>query len=175
MTVGLQEFTQQVLTRSDAPLVLKQLQGALAEEQKHRRQFYEDITEDQKAEFINGQIIIHSPVNLWDNKVGNRLLLLVMSYVDLLYMILVLSGRRKLPLVWRGMIINLTSASSNKSSRNIFKATKCFFQPQLLSPKYFRRRRLKTIGGLNSGIMRRMVSASTGWSILWQKLSNNIF
>lgn len=38
------------------------IEAALENEKKRRIDFYNDITEQQKAEFINGEIIVHSPV-----------------------------------------------------------------------------------------------------------------
>lgn len=55
-------LVEQILERPDAVLQLQNLQSALEIEKKRRRDFYEWVTEDVKAEFINGEIIIHSPV-----------------------------------------------------------------------------------------------------------------
>ena len=38
------------------------LQAFIQNEQRRREQFYHDLNEDTKAEFINGQVIVHSPV-----------------------------------------------------------------------------------------------------------------
>ena len=70
-------LVNKILKRSDAAIQLKYFQDAMQEEQKRRKDFYEWITEDVKAEFINGQIIIHSPVKRrhWDaNDLLSRLL-----------------------------------------------------------------------------------------------------
>ncbi len=53
---------EQILKSPDAPSQLKALQEALAHEAKQREAFYNWIEEDTKAEFINGHIILHSPV-----------------------------------------------------------------------------------------------------------------
>ena len=55
-------LVNKILKRSDAAIQLKYLQDAMEDERKRRKNFYEWLTEDVKAEFINGQIIIHSPV-----------------------------------------------------------------------------------------------------------------
>jgi len=55
-------LAEQILERPDAVIQLQTLQNALEDEKKRRQQFYEWVTEDVKAEFINGQIVIHSPV-----------------------------------------------------------------------------------------------------------------
>jgi len=38
------------------------LKDYILEEQRRRKEFYEFVTEDMKAEFINGEVIVHSPV-----------------------------------------------------------------------------------------------------------------
>ena len=43
---------------------MRRLQAAARAEAKKRRYFYDVVTEQQKAEFINGEIIVHSPVKL---------------------------------------------------------------------------------------------------------------
>ncbi len=52
----------QLLEMPDLPLVIQDLQKSLAEEREKREHFYKWVTEDIKAEFINGKIIEHSPV-----------------------------------------------------------------------------------------------------------------
>jgi len=51
-----------ILSNPTAPKLVARLQSALEEERQRRQQFYADIDDDVKAEFINGEIIIHSPV-----------------------------------------------------------------------------------------------------------------
>ena len=43
------------------PQALAVLQAELGAERRRRDQFYRDMTPDQKVEFIDGEIIIHSP------------------------------------------------------------------------------------------------------------------
>ena len=43
------------------PLYLAELQQIVETEHQRRQRFYDDMTESQKAEFINGEIIVHSP------------------------------------------------------------------------------------------------------------------
>ena len=40
---------------------IARLEQIIKDERKRRKQFYRDVTADQKTEFINGQVIIHSP------------------------------------------------------------------------------------------------------------------
>jgi Uma2 family endonuclease len=46
------------------PEAIRFLQSLWEEEQQARRQFYDDISDDVKAEFIEGEIIVHSPARL---------------------------------------------------------------------------------------------------------------
>lgn len=52
----------------------------MEEEQKRRTQFYNDITEKEKTEFINGEIVIHSPVTLEHNDASGALFALINAY-----------------------------------------------------------------------------------------------
>ncbi|MBO0932396.1 Uma2 family endonuclease [Fibrella aquatilis] len=55
------ELAAQLLESSQAPRIIQQVQAILAEEQNRRRAFYEWMDEDMKTEFINGEIVVHSP------------------------------------------------------------------------------------------------------------------
>jgi len=52
------------------------------EEMKLRELFYDTITEQQKAEFINGQTIMHSPVKLMHSKASDNLMTLLNLFVQ---------------------------------------------------------------------------------------------
>ncbi len=51
-----------ILDDPAAPALAAALNTALEVEKQRRLQFYADIDDDMKAEFINGEIVIHSPV-----------------------------------------------------------------------------------------------------------------
>ena len=55
------ELAAQLLESSQAPRIIQQVQAILADEQNRRRAFYEWMDEDMKTEFINGEIVVHSP------------------------------------------------------------------------------------------------------------------
>ena len=55
------ELAAQLLESSQAPRIIQQVQAILAEEHNRRRAFYEWMDEDMKTEFINGEIVVHSP------------------------------------------------------------------------------------------------------------------
>lgn len=88
----------------------EEIKQILEEERKRRQQFYDTITEEQKAEFINGEIIMHSPAKLKHLQIGQRLFILVSEYVT----------TRKLGWVgYEKMMISLT--------RNDYEPDLCFF------------------------------------------------
>ncbi len=53
---------EQLMEAPNLPLLIEEAQAALKAEAEKRRAFYTTITEDQKAEFINGKIVMNSPV-----------------------------------------------------------------------------------------------------------------
>lgn len=55
-------YIEAILHSPDAPQVVANLQNRLEQERQRREQFYADIDDDMKAEFINGEVIVHSPV-----------------------------------------------------------------------------------------------------------------
>jgi Uma2 family endonuclease len=65
------------------PIYVQEFQAVLADEARKRQNFYAQITEQDKAEFINGEIIFHSPVKLRHNIVSKRLLVLLDTHVSL--------------------------------------------------------------------------------------------
>lgn len=52
----------ELLQQPHAYLIIQKIQNALDNEKARRIVFYNDITEQEKVEFINGEIIVHSPV-----------------------------------------------------------------------------------------------------------------
>ena len=64
------------------PRQLGILNEAMREEQKRRDRFYEEMTPDQKVEFINGYAVLHSPARWQHTKAIGRLFTLLLAYVD---------------------------------------------------------------------------------------------
>ena len=64
-----QKLINNILSLPDAPMILREVNDKLKEEEKKRKDFYNAITEYEKAEFINGEIIIHSPVKKEHNDI----------------------------------------------------------------------------------------------------------
>ena len=74
---------QQLRTSPKLELYLEEIQRLLREERIKRNEFYRVITPNDKAEFINGEMVFHSPVRLRHNRVGKLLLKLVDTYVQM--------------------------------------------------------------------------------------------
>lgn len=58
------EVLEQLKHSPHLPFYVNELQAILKEEKEKRQRFYNFISEDDKAEFINGEVIMHSPVTL---------------------------------------------------------------------------------------------------------------
>jgi Uma2 family endonuclease len=63
------------------PLYVQQLQALMEAEQARRERFYEEMSETRKTEFINGEVVVHSPVRSCHNIVGQNLLYLLGTFV----------------------------------------------------------------------------------------------
>lgn len=55
-------IVEQLMREPTLPSVLQRLQELFEAERARRQYFYDVVTEEQKAEFINGEIVVHSPV-----------------------------------------------------------------------------------------------------------------
>ncbi|GAB4581414.1 MAG: Uma2 family endonuclease [Anaerolineales bacterium] len=73
---------KRLLRSPKLPYLVEQFQVVLEDEHAHRERFYEEMTEEQKIEFINGEVIVHSPVKMIHAIVGQRLLMFMNFYVD---------------------------------------------------------------------------------------------
>lgn len=93
------------------PQYLGLLQRVLDEEHLRREAFYERMSEQQKTEFINGEMIVHSPVKLRHAEASFNLATLIRLYVQ--HNNLGLVGYEKL-------LISLT--------RNDYEPDICFFR-----------------------------------------------
>ncbi|WP_020598789.1 Uma2 family endonuclease [Spirosoma panaciterrae] len=76
------ELLLQILDTPQAPLILQKVQAILDEERHKRRAFYEWLDEDKKAEFINGEVVVHSPALDRHNSAMLLLARLLSIYVD---------------------------------------------------------------------------------------------
>ncbi len=72
---------QQLIHSPNLPTYVQHFQSLLQTEREKRERFYEEMTEDQKVEFINGEIMLHSPVRLRHNIVSQNLLVRLSTFV----------------------------------------------------------------------------------------------
>lgn len=72
----------QVLSDPEAPLIVEALSHAIKKEHARRTGFYNSLgIEELKAEFINGEVIIHSPVKKVHNDVSSNLFGILDAFV----------------------------------------------------------------------------------------------
>ena len=76
------DIIDQILQHPRAATLVKKANLLLKEERERRLQFYNDITDEEKVEFINGEIIIHSPVKKEHNDINGLLFRLLSVYVS---------------------------------------------------------------------------------------------
>ncbi len=70
-----------LLEAPDALLIIERAQAILADESNRRYAFREWLTDEVKAEFINGEVIMHSPVKRRHLDASKYLLNLLLNYV----------------------------------------------------------------------------------------------
>lgn len=100
----------EILNEPDAYFLLQEATALLNQERERRLKFYNDITEQEKVEFINGEIIVHSPVTKRHNVASGLLYRLLSIY----------SGKNNLGFVGiEKIMITLT--------RNDYEPDICFF------------------------------------------------
>lgn len=71
----------QIIQSPRMPQYVRELNDILSAERTKREQFYEWLPDDKKAEFINGNIIVHSPVKFEHAGASSRLFTLLYVYV----------------------------------------------------------------------------------------------
>lgn len=71
--MSIAEIQKGILAMPHAFVVLQRLQDALEKEKELRKHFYEIVEENRKMEFINGEIIFHSPVKLKHNEANGNI------------------------------------------------------------------------------------------------------
>ena len=69
----MQITVSEILKSSGAVMLYKEMQAALESEAQRREEFRDWLTEDVKAEFVNGKIIMHSPVKRGHLRANRRL------------------------------------------------------------------------------------------------------
>ncbi len=104
---------EQLIDSPEAYLIIQEALAMLHREKERRLKFYEEIDEQQKVEFINGEIIVHSPVTKRHNHINGLVFRLMSAYVD----------ARQLGFVGiEKVMVSLT--------RNDYEPDICYFQPE---------------------------------------------
>lgn len=72
-----------LLRSSKLPLYLEELNAFYAEEQKKRQKFYNDLKDEGKKEFIEGEVVMHSPARHQHIEASGLLFQILAAYVNL--------------------------------------------------------------------------------------------
>ena len=75
------DVLEQLIRSPRLPEYLSELQKLVSAEGERRQRFYAEMTESQKTEFINGEVIVHSPAKLRHNAVVKNILTVLDAYV----------------------------------------------------------------------------------------------
>ena len=75
------EILKPIVRSPELPQILKELAQYWEAEQARRAEFYDWVTPDIKAEFIDGEVIVHSPVRSRHNVVLQNIVLLLSIYI----------------------------------------------------------------------------------------------
>jgi len=76
-----EKLYEQLLHLPRLPVMAQRLEALVADEAARRQRFIDTLLESEKAEFINGEKIVQSPVKYRHNVVAKRLLVLLDVYV----------------------------------------------------------------------------------------------
>ncbi|MDQ2753573.1 MAG: Uma2 family endonuclease [Bacteroidota bacterium] len=77
------KILQPILQSPKLPDYVEELKRVLAEEEIKRNEFYNWLDEDKRAEFISGEVIIHSPARSVHIEVLQNLLLAIAPFVQI--------------------------------------------------------------------------------------------
>jgi len=75
------DLIEEFLEHPDAQIMVEKVQSVLNKEKEDRKAFREWLKDDVKAEFINGEIVMHSPVKRGHLEVTENLFPLMRAYV----------------------------------------------------------------------------------------------
>lgn len=119
-----------LLRSSKLPVYVEELSAFLIDEQKKRQAFYEGLTEDVKAEFIDGEIVFHSPAKKEHTQATGGLYRLLSLYVDVSKLGLVMVEKALVKLSRRDFEPDVCFFG-NEKAKNIQKGTLFFPAPDL--------------------------------------------
>ena len=75
------EILKPMVRSPELPQILKELYSYWEKEQSRRKEFYDWVSPNLKAEFIDGEVIVHSPVRSRHNVVLQNIVLLLSLHV----------------------------------------------------------------------------------------------
>lgn len=76
------DLLEELKNRPDAVLLVNRFQSYLKEEAHKRRAFYDLVHENVKAEFINGEIVLHSPVRMQHLLVSSNIAYEMLHFIN---------------------------------------------------------------------------------------------
>lgn len=76
-----EDLLDKIMDLPDAPNLIREVTVKLNDETQRRHKFYNDIDEQMKIEFINGEIVMHSPVRREHNEATGLLYQLINVHV----------------------------------------------------------------------------------------------
>ena len=79
---SLESILEPILHSPRLPEAVELLQKKIEEEQELRKQFYDSMTPSQKVEFIDGEVVLHSPARKEHLDATGLLFRLISSFVD---------------------------------------------------------------------------------------------
>jgi Uma2 family endonuclease len=82
MSLVVETVIEPLLQSPCLPEIFSALQAKIQEESARRQKFYEETLDDQKAEFIDGQVVLHSPAKNKHLSARQRLEKLLDTYVS---------------------------------------------------------------------------------------------
>ncbi len=80
--LSMDTLLEAMLDSPELPQQVEKLTRALVDERARREQFYADMTPEKKMEFVNGAVVMHSPVKRRHAEASDRLFRLLSIYVD---------------------------------------------------------------------------------------------
>ncbi len=110
----MEAILEQLIDSPRLSLFQREIEQVLDKEKAHREHFIETMSESEKVEFINGEVVVHSPVKLQHTVASKLLMRLLDTFVD----------SRNLGFVgFEKMLISLT--------RNDYEPDICFFRAEV--------------------------------------------
>lgn len=79
---AMEQIVRQLSGSPSLPLIVEQFESILQAEREKRQRFYDTVMESDKAEFINGEVIMQSPVKFRHSLASENLFSLLKAYIE---------------------------------------------------------------------------------------------